>query len=100
MIQYDLTNTAMAHDVRPSRPPSEAELFALTLGLMLDANSGFAQLATAALVLTQGNCSRVAQLLEEHAPQLARELGDPREARRRLRELIGIRITRCPKLFV
>ena len=100
VIQYDLTNTPSARDAQAGRPPSEVELFALTLGLMLDANCGFAELTSRVLILTAENCPRVAQLLEEHTPQLARELGSPRGLRRRLRELVGIRITRCPELFV
>lgn len=98
MIQYDLTNTALAHGLRPRRPPSEAELFALTLGLLLNARCGFAALSRQTLVLTASNYLRVAQLLEERAPALASELGDPRRLRRRLRELIGISVVDCAAL--
>ncbi len=97
MIQYDLTNTPLAHDARVCHPPSDAELFAVTLGLMLHAGCGFTELKSRVLILTQQSTWRVAQLLEERTPALARELGDPRGLRRRLRELVGIRITRRPE---
>ena len=100
MIQYDLTNTALAHDASLSPPPSEVELFVLTLGLLLDADCGFAELASRILILTADNCERVAQLLEERVPNLARELGSAAELHRCLTKLVGIRITRCSELLL
>lgn len=98
MIQYDLTSTAMAQDGAVPTPPTEAELFAITLGLMLHADCGFDELTSRVLALTVKNRSRVIQILEQRAPSLARELGSTAELHRRLGKLVGIRITRCPQL--
>lgn len=94
MVFYDLTNTAVATGARPIRPPSDLELFAITVGLLMVEDRGFSELASASLELTGRRCRRVAEVLEERAPSLAREFGGPLLLRNRLRDLIGLRVSR------
>ncbi|MBK8915405.1 MAG: hypothetical protein IPM64_12545 [Phycisphaerales bacterium] len=94
MVFYDLTNTAVATSARPIRPPGDLELFAITVGLLLVEDRGFGELASASLELTHLNRRRVAEMLEERAPSLAREFGTPSQLRARLAELAGLVITR------
>ncbi|MCA9244329.1 MAG: hypothetical protein KDA32_10265 [Phycisphaerales bacterium] len=94
MVLYDLSGTAIARSDRPIRPPGDVELFAITAGLLLVENRGFEELANLPLKLTERNRRRVAELLEERAPSLAREFGGPLPLRNRLRDLIGLRVSR------
>lgn len=94
MVLYDLSGTAIATSDRPIRPPGDVELFAITVGLLLVENRGFEELANLPLELTDRNRRRVAELLEERAPSLARDFGGPLALRNRLRDLIGLRVSR------
>ncbi|MBK8914519.1 MAG: hypothetical protein IPM64_07925 [Phycisphaerales bacterium] len=94
MVLYDLTKTAAATSLRPIRPPSDFELFAITVGLLMVENRGFSELTTGPVELTNRNRRRVAELLEERAPSLARELGGPALLRARLKQLVGLQIYR------
>ena len=94
MVIYDLTKTSLATSARPIRPPSDLELFAITVGLLLVEDRGFGELAVASLELTERNRRRIAELLEERAPSLAREFGGPLLLRNRLRDLTGLRVSR------
>lgn len=93
VMQYDLTDTQIARSSRPLSPPSEAELLAVTVGLMLAEDCACCELGRRELVLTGCNFRRVATLVEERTPPLARDFGNSRQLRRRLRALIGLRIT-------
>ncbi|MBE7508211.1 MAG: hypothetical protein HS101_18265 [Planctomycetia bacterium] len=93
MMQYDLTDTPIARSGRPLPPPSEAELLAVTVGLMLAEDCARCELGRRELVLTGCNYRRIATLVEERTPPLARDFGDARQLRRRLRALVGLRIT-------
>ena len=90
MMQYDLTNTTVANSNEPLRPPSEAELLAITVALMLAGNCSYGELRTRPLELTKRNCRRVAELIEERTPPLARDFGGPLQLRRRLVDLAGL----------
>ncbi len=94
MVLYDLTGTAIATSDRPIRPPGDVELFAITVGLLLVENRGFEELAHLPLELTDRNRRRVAELLEERAPSIARELGGPARLRARMRQLVGLQVFR------
>ena len=94
MVIYDLIKTSVATSARPIRPPSDLELFAITVGLLLVEDRGFGELASVSLELTDRKCRRVAEVLEERTPSLAREFGGPLLLRNRLRDLIGLRISR------
>ncbi len=90
-MQYDLTNTLLA-ELDGLLPPSEAELLAVTVGLLLVEDCELRQLNRRALVLTTENCNRVATIIQQRLPPLARELGS-RILEARLRLLVGLCIT-------
>ncbi|MBK8915386.1 MAG: hypothetical protein IPM64_12445 [Phycisphaerales bacterium] len=94
MVIYDLTKMAAATSLRPIRPPSDFELFAITVGLLMVENRGFSELTTGPVELTNRNRRRVAELLEERAPSLAREFGTALRLRSRLVELTGLIVER------
>lgn len=94
MITYDVTNTAIATSDKPIRLPSDGELFTITVALLMYSDRRFRDLDATSLELTQRSCCRVAQLIEERTPSLAREFGTPVGLRSRLRELIGLRVSR------
>lgn len=94
MVLYDLTNTAIATAEALIRPPTQPELLAITVALLSYENRSFTELAETPVALTCRNRRRVAELIEERTPPLAREFGHPLQLRRRLGELIGLVISR------
>lgn len=64
------------------------------MALLSCEDRSFSDLACSAVELSQRNCRRVAELIEERTPSLAREFGGPLLLRNRLRDLIGLRISR------
>lgn len=94
MIEYDLTATRIAQSDLPIPPPSEAELFAITVALLLKEGRSYSDLSCHSVSLTRRNHRRVAELIEEHTPTMVREFGGPLPLRHRLRDLVGLRISR------
>ncbi len=94
MVLYDLTKTAVATSDQPIRPPSESELLAITVALLSCDDRSFSDLVCSAVELSQRNCRRVAELIEERTPSLAREFGGPVLLRARLKQLVGLQIFR------
>lgn len=94
MIEYDLTATRIAQSDERIAVPTEAELFAITVALLLMEGRSFSDLSCHSVSLTPRNHRRIAQLIEEHTPTLAREFGGPMPLRHRLRDLVGLRISR------
>lgn len=94
MIQYDLTNTPLTTSDLPIRPPSDAELFAITVALLSFENRSFGDLVGSSVGLTARNRRRVAELIEQRTPSLSRDFGGRLVLRRRLDELTGLVISR------
>lgn len=94
MLAYDLTDTLLAQSDLPVRVPRDGELLAITVALLVDEGRTFSDLNRADVMLTARNYRRVAELIEERTPPLAREFGDPTRLRGRLKELVGLRVTR------
>ncbi|TWT44439.1 hypothetical protein RAS1_08540 [Phycisphaerae bacterium RAS1] len=94
MIEYDLTATPLAQSDEPTPPPLEAELLAITVALLLSEGRSYSDLSCHSVSLTRRNHRRVAELIEEHTPTLAREFPTRIELRKRLQQLVGLRITR------
>lgn len=92
MFAYDLTNTLIAESVDAVLPPNQSELFAITVALLTYENRSLTDLAAGPVVLTNRNRRRIAELMEERTPSLAREFGDPIQLRRRLMQLVGLEI--------
>ena len=77
--------------------PTEGELLALTVGLLMLEDIAYEALRHRELVLYEENLGGLAEIFEYRLPELAREFGDSECLRQRLVELTGIRVTRCPQ---
>ena len=94
MLQWDLSNTPLAQKDTSGKVPTEGELFALTVGLLMLEAVTYDALRQREIVFHEENLGRLAEVFEYRLPELAREFGDNERLRRRLTELVGIRVTR------
>ncbi|MFO0838374.1 MAG: hypothetical protein U1D55_07570 [Phycisphaerae bacterium] len=94
MVVYDLTNTAVATADVSIRPPTQPELLAITVALLSYENRSFSELIDTPVAITDRNRRRLAELIEERTPSLAREFGNPTHLRARLKQLVGLQIFR------
>ena len=92
-LQWDLSNTPLARSESRFKAPAEGELFALAVAMLLAEGQSYENLRTCELVLHQDQLRTVAEVFEYRIPELAREFGDSDALRRRLNELVGIRVT-------
>ncbi len=92
-LQWDLSDTPLARSESRFKAPTEGELFALAVALLLAEGQSYENLRTCELVLHQDQLHTVAEVFEYRIPELASEVrGD--DLRQRLMELVGIRVTR------
>ncbi len=94
MLQWDLSDTPLAQKDTPGKVPTEGELLALMVGLLMLEDIAYDALRHRELVLDDENLGRIAEIFEYRLPELAREFGDAERLRQRLTELSGIRMTR------
>ena len=92
MLEYDLSATILARSDQPPRIPTEGEMLALLVGLMLAEECTIEELHRRQLMLTEDNLDEVARLIEQYVLPWARELGAGTELRIRLGELTGLRV--------
>jgi len=93
MLQYDLTHTRLFESPSRDKLPSDAELFVVTAALLLVNEASYSQFEQKALALTAANADAVAACIEKRLPEFARDLEIRTTLRRRLTDLIGIRIS-------
>lgn len=93
VVQYDLTNTALAAAPQRAALPSEAELTALTVAMLIATHSAFSELAGRELVLSDDMLEAVGGLFDGPLAALARDFGSTSDVRRRLREFVGLRVS-------
>lgn len=94
MLQWDLSDTPLAQRERPGKVPTEGELLALMVGLLMLEDITYGDLRERELVLCAENLGRLAEVFEYRLPELAREFSDSEILLQRLAELVGIRVTR------
>lgn len=94
MIAYDLSTTRLAQSDEPISVPTEAELFAITVALLLLYGRSYSDLSCHTVAISSRNYRRIAELIEERTPSLACEFGTPVELRKRLHQFVGLRISR------
>ena len=94
MLQWDLTNTPLAQKDTPGKVPTEGELLAVMVGLLMLEDITYETLRHRELVLDEENLGRLVEVFEYRLPELAREFGDSGLLQQRLAELSGIRMTR------
>lgn len=93
MLQYDLTHTQLFESPTRAKLPSDAELFVVTAALLLVNEAAYSQFERNAFALTATNVNAVATCIERRLPEFARDLESRTTLRRRLTDLIGIRIS-------
>jgi hypothetical protein len=93
MLHYDLSETNLAQSDQFPRVPTEGELLAVMVGLMLLEERAFDALGETPLTLTTENQERVAQLIEQHAWPFTQDIGAGQRLRSRLGEFVGLRIS-------
>ena len=91
-MQYDLTETRLFEADIPIRPPNDAEMFALTVALLLVNDSAYSDLNRTEVQLTQDSVNAVAECIEYRIPSFTRDLGAGEALRERLWDLAGLRI--------
>ena len=94
MLQWDLSDTPLAQKDTPAKVPTEGELLALMVALLMLEDIAYDALRHRELVLDEENLGRLVEVFEYRLPELAREFGDSGLLQQRLAELSGIRMTR------
>ena len=94
MLQWDLSDTPLAQKETPGKVPTEGELLALMVGLLMLEGVTYEALEHRELVFDEENLGGLAEIFEYRLPELAREFGDSERLRGRLVELTGIRMMR------
>ena len=105
MLQYDLTETALFDCASREELPTEAEMFVLTIALLLIREAAYADFARAELRVSDDDVAALAECIEYRLSPLARDFGDADRLRDRLRRFVGLRVgaalpdipTRCAK---
>ena len=97
MIQFDLTSTQLAKSREAIPIPSEGELTAVSLALMLAADCSWSELENGSLALTEQNQEAVAELIEKRLTPLTRDIGRGKALRHRLGQLAGLAVGAIPE---
>ena len=94
MLQWDLSNTLLAQRETPGKVPTEGELLALMVALLMLEDVTYDTLKYRELGLHEENRARLLEVFEYRLPELARKFGNSECLRQRLVQLTGIRMTR------
>ena len=105
MLQYDLTQTALFESVSREELPTEAEMFVLTVALLLVRDAAYSELEECEMRVSDEDVAALAECIEYRLSALACDFGDADRLRDRLRRFVGLRIgavlpyaqTRCAK---
>ena len=92
MLEYDLTETALIDCTSREELPTEAEMFILTVALLLIREAAYADLAQAELRVSDDDVAALAECIEYRLSPLTHDFGDPDRLRNRLRRFVGIRV--------
>ena len=92
MLQYDLTQTALFESVSREELPTEAEMFVLTVALLLVRDAAYSELEESEMRVSDEGVAALAECIEYRLSPLARDFGDPDRLRDRLRLFVGLRI--------
>lgn len=91
MLSYDLTTTNVANGDATDGPPTEGELQAILVALLLAEDCAFNELAGCRLILSEDNFDRISTIIRYQLAPLARDFrGDDFD--RRLRDLAGLMV--------
>ena len=97
MIQYDLTGTSLFADATRADLPTEAEMFAMTIALLLVNDMAYGELSQKELEFKNEDLAALAECIEYRLSPLAHDFGDSDQLRERLRWFVGLRIGVRPR---
>ena len=92
MLEYDLTETALFDCASREELPTEAEMFVLTVALLLIREAAYADLARAELRVSDDDVGSLVECIEYRLSPLTRDFGDPERLRNRLRRFVVLRV--------
>lgn len=92
MLQYDLTNTPFFHALSSSQLPSDAEMFAITVGLLMVRDAAYSDLLECDLIVSPVDVESIALCLETQLHPLVRDFDGRQSLRHELQNFIGLRI--------
>ena len=96
MLEYDLTETALFDCESREELPTEAEMFVITVALLLIREAAYADLARAEFRVSGDEVAALAECIEYRLSPLTRDFGDPDRLRNRLRRFVGLRVGALP----
>jgi hypothetical protein len=92
MLQYDLTGTSFFEATSRDDLPTEAEMFVVTVALLMYHDVAYSSLAGHAISFQEVDLAGVAECIEYRLPFFASDLVRGRGLRERLRDFVGLRI--------
>jgi len=92
MLQYDLTGTQFFDAHSRVDLPGDAEMFVLTVALLLHHDAAYTSLTGQSIVFDAEDVSGVAECIEYRLPSFADDIGRALALRQRLRDFVGLRI--------
>lgn len=93
MLQYDLTETPLFGCESRAQLPTEAEMFVLTVALLLIRDAAYTDFAGIELRVAEEDISALAECIEYRVSPFTRDFGDAEHLRDRLRSFVGLRIS-------
>lgn len=94
MLEYDLTGTRIFSS--DFAVPNEAEMFVITLALLLVHGLAYTEMHGRSLQFEPGELENVASCIEQEVPLFTRDMGFGERLRMRLADFVGVRITCMP----
>src|SRR5262245_615023 len=91
-MTFDMTNTAFAETCERAELPTEGELLALMVALVLTSWCSSPESRDRMLVLSEENLEPVARLFEWPLAGLVGEIGSARDYQAKLRKFIGLKV--------
>lgn len=98
MLHYDLTATRLFDCVSRDQLPTEAELFVVTVALLLVRDLAYSEFARCEVVFLTEDLGAVADCLEYRLAPLAPDIGDGDSLRQRLSDFVGLRMEASSKI--
>jgi len=93
-LEWDLSETPIGRRNIAAKAPTEGELFVLVTGMLLMHGIAYCDLQVRDVVLHESEWEQLVEIMEYRLPEIASEFGDSQSLRERLREFVGIRVTR------
>jgi len=93
MLQYDLTSTRLFESISIETIPTEAEVSALTVALLVIRGAAYSDLSACDFVIRMNEVEELALCIEVQLAAFTRDLGCGNQLRDRIRDFVGLRIS-------